>query len=153
MTIASVSPSPFYDVFISYGRADSQNFATKLCQQLTALGFGVWLDQHDIPLSVDFQAQIEEGIAKAHNFLFIIAPHAVNSPYCAQEITLALQWHKRIIPLLQLEQISRETWQTRQPQGTDAEWENYQAKALCHRFASSREHSRVAPRVGEGAVA
>lgn len=58
------------DVFISYGRADSKDFAATLCNRLTALGLEVWYDQHDIPLGVDFQSQINAGIEKAHNFLF-----------------------------------------------------------------------------------
>jgi len=52
----------FRDVFISYGRAESKAFATKLCEQLTEKGYKVWFDQNDIPLGVDFQHQIDEGI-------------------------------------------------------------------------------------------
>lgn len=36
--------------------------------------------------------------------------------------------NKRIIPLMHVEQISRETWQQRNPHGTDQEWELYQAE-------------------------
>jgi WD40 repeat protein len=124
----------FYNAFISYGRADSQEFATKLYHCLTDAGFHIWFDQNDIPLAVDFQHQIDDGIAKADNFLFIIAPHSVNSPYCLKEIKLALQYNKRIIPLLHVEQISRSTWQERNPQGTDSQWQEYQAKGLHSSF-------------------
>lgn len=120
----------FQDAFISYGRADSKAFAIKLYQHLTEYGLKIWFDQNDIPLGVDFQNQIDDGIEKADNFLFVIAPHSINSPYCRKEIELALKHHKRIIPLLHVEQISRETWQQRNPKGTDAEWEAYQAKGL-----------------------
>jgi len=120
----------FYDAFISYGRADSQEFAIKLYNCLTNAGFNIWFDHNDIPLAVDFQNQIDDGIAKADNFLFIISPHSVNSPYCQKEINLALKYHKRIIPLLHVEQITQETWQARNPQGTEAEWQDYQAKGL-----------------------
>jgi Tol biopolymer transport system component len=118
----------FCDVFISYGRADSLAFGRKLHARLLEVGFRVWFDQNDIPLGVDFQNQIDDGIEKAHNFLFIIAPHSVNSVYCLKEIELAIKRHKRIIPLLHVEQISRETWQQRFPTGTDEEWESYQEK-------------------------
>lgn len=120
----------FYHAFISYGRADSKEFAIKLYNCLTKAGFNIWLDQNDIPLGVDFQNQIDDGIAKADNFLFIISPHAVNSPYCQKEINLAVQYNKRIIPLLHVEQITQEIWQSRNPQGTAAEWQDYQAKGL-----------------------
>ncbi|NEQ41804.1 MAG: toll/interleukin-1 receptor domain-containing protein, partial [Okeania sp. SIO3I5] len=97
--------SEYYNAFISYGRADSKFFATKLYEKLTENGLKIWFDQNDIPLGVDFQNQIDDGITKADNFLFIIAPHSVNSPYCLKEINHAIKYNKRIIPLLHVEQI------------------------------------------------
>ncbi len=119
-----------FDAFISYGRADSKAFATKLHARLLEEGFNIWFDQNDIPLGVDFQNQIDDGIEKAHNFLFIIAPHSVNSPYCGKEIELAIKRNKRIIPLLHVMQISEETWQQRNPHGKPEDWETYKAKGL-----------------------
>ena len=118
------------DVFISYGRADSKNFAIKLQQQLQNQGFKVWFDANDIPLGVDYQNQIDDGIEKADNFLFIISPHSVNSPYCLKEIELAISRNKRITPLLQVEQISRETWQARNPGKNEEDWQTYQKNGL-----------------------
>jgi WD40 repeat protein len=123
-----------FDAFISYGRADSKAFATKLHARLLEQGLKVWFDQNDIPLGVDFQNQIDDGIEKAHNFLFIIAPHSINSPYCGKEIELALKRNKRIIPLLHVEQINQKTWQQRFPKGTIQEWEAYKAKGLHSSF-------------------
>ncbi|MEG5104709.1 TIR domain-containing protein, partial [Microcoleus sp. AT13-A5] len=97
-------------------------------------GLNIWFDQNDIPLGVDFQNQIDDGIEKANNFLFIIAPHSINSPYCGKEIELAIRRNKRIIPLLHVEQIDRDLWQQRKPQGTDEEWEAYKAKGLHSSF-------------------
>ncbi|MGQ4647999.1 TIR domain-containing protein [Lyngbya aestuarii] len=118
----------FQDAFISYGRADSKVFATQLYARLLEKGFKVWFDQNDIPLGVDYQKQIDDGLEKSDSFLFIIAPHSINSPYCGLEIELALQRNKRIIPLLHVEQISLETWQQRNPGRPFSEWENYQSK-------------------------
>jgi WD40 repeat protein len=120
----------FFDAFISYGRADSKAFAAKLNEKLLAEGLNIWFDQDDIPLGVDFQEQINDGIRKAHNFLFIIAPHSINSPYCLKEIELAIKLNKRIIPLLHVEQISYETWQQRNPNKTEEQWQEYQQKGL-----------------------
>jgi hypothetical protein len=89
-----------FDAFISYGRADSLAFGRKLYERLKEQGLNIWFDQNDIPLGVDFQNQIDDGIEKADNFLFIIAPHSINSPYCGKEIELAIRRNKRIIPLL-----------------------------------------------------
>lgn len=124
----------FYDAFISYGRADSQAFVVQLYERLTKLGYRIWCDFNDIPLAVDFQNQIDDGITKSHNFLFVISPHSVNSVYCGKEIELAVQQQKRIIPILQVEQIDRVVWQQRHPSGTDDQWNAYQAKGLHSSF-------------------
>ncbi|MDJ0703564.1 MAG: TIR domain-containing protein [Leptolyngbyaceae cyanobacterium MO_188.B28] len=126
--------SGFQDAFISYGRADSKAFASKIYDRLSTAGLQVWFDFEDIPLAVDYQYQIDDGIEKAHNFLFIISPHAVNSPYCAREIQRACWLNKRVIPLLHVETISYETWRRRHPQGTDADWQAYQDKGLHSSF-------------------
>lgn len=128
--LASQEMNQYFDAFISYGRVDSKAFAIELHARLTAMGWRIWLDQNDIPLGVDYQDQIDEGLSKAHNFLFILSPHAVNSPYCAREVSLALKHNKRIVPLLHVEQISRATWQQRYPSGTEQAWASYQTKGL-----------------------
>ena len=120
----------FSDVFISYGRADSKEFAAKLNHQLHQSGLDVWFDKDDIPLAVDYQAQIDRGIEEAHNFVFIISPHAVNSPYCLKEINLATQLNKHIIPILHVESISHDTWRSRNPHATAADWLEYQTRGL-----------------------
>ncbi|MEM1135208.1 MAG: TIR domain-containing protein [Bacteroidota bacterium] len=93
----------FDDVFISYGRRHSKAFATKLHDTLVKEHYAVWFDQNDIPLGVDFQEQINEGIARAHNFVFIISPHSIRSEFCLKEIEMAVKLNKRIIPLLHVE--------------------------------------------------
>ncbi|HEY9801059.1 MAG TPA: toll/interleukin-1 receptor domain-containing protein, partial [Leptolyngbyaceae cyanobacterium] len=120
----------FFDAFISYGRTDSKAFAAKLQSRLDQHGLKIWFDFNNIPYSVDYQKQIDDGIEKADHFIFIIAPHSVNSEYCRKEIELAIKRNKRIIPVLHVMQISRETWQQRKPNGTDDEWEAYKAKGL-----------------------
>jgi len=121
----AIDTSPDYDAFISYGRPDSKAFATKLYKDLSKKGLKVWFDQNDIPLGVNFQNQIDDGIEKSHNFLFIIAPHSVNSPYCLKEIELAVKYKKRIIPVLHVEEITKEIWQQRNPSQTEVDWEEY----------------------------
>lgn len=93
----------YKDIFISYGRAESKYFASQLYDILTEKGYKVWFDQNDIPLAVDFQDQIDEGIEKSDNFIFVIAPHSIRSPYCRKEIELATKYSKRIIPILHIE--------------------------------------------------
>ena len=120
----------YYNAFVSYGRADSKAFALRLNQRLAAAGLRIWVDLNDIPLGVDFQQEIDQGIQASDNFIFIIAPHAANSSYCRSEIERALQYNKRIIPLLHVETIDRDTWQQRFPQGGDRDWQDFQDRGL-----------------------
>ncbi|WP_204137227.1 TIR domain-containing protein [Halomicronema sp. CCY15110] len=117
--------SDYQDVFISYGRVDSRDFAAKLSDRLTAAGLQTWFDFNDIPFGVDYQKQIDGGIEQSDNFVFIIAPHSINSAYCSLEVELAVKYRKRIIPLLHVEAISYATWQQRHPDGTETEWQAY----------------------------
>jgi len=118
----------FQDIFISYGRKDSLEFASRLNRRLVDRGFTVWFDYDDIPLGVDYQKQIDDGIERADNFLFIISPHSINSTYCGLELALALKYQKRIIPILYVEKIRYETWQQRNPDSTEEDWANYQIR-------------------------
>ncbi|MGA0201355.1 MAG: toll/interleukin-1 receptor domain-containing protein, partial [Prochlorotrichaceae cyanobacterium] len=52
----------YQDAFISYGRADSKALASKLYDRLSQEGLKVWFDFADIPLGVDYQKQIDDGI-------------------------------------------------------------------------------------------
>ena len=63
--------------FFSYSRTD-QGFAIKLADDLRRNGIDIWFDQNDIPIGVDYQNQIDDGIEKAHNFIFIISSKMEN---------------------------------------------------------------------------
>jgi len=89
-----------YHAFISYSRQDSLDFAVKLQKNLTAQGFDIWLDLHDINAGDDFQKRIDTAIENAQRLIYIISPGAVNSEYCAKEFALAVQLNKPIIPLI-----------------------------------------------------
>ena len=130
---STTTMSQLQDVFISYGRADSKEFARKLHDLLIQQGLEVWFDFEDIPLGVDYQNQIDDGIEKADNFIFVISPHAVNSPYCAKEIELALKCQKA-----DYSAAARRADQPRRfgnlgsPQGTDAEWQDLHRERVAH---------------------
>ncbi|MEM1241482.1 MAG: TIR domain-containing protein [Cyanobacteria bacterium P01_H01_bin.26] len=117
----------FQDAFISYGRTDSKAFAIQLKERLTAAGLTVWFDFDDIPLATDFQERIDKGIERSHAFLYVISPSSVNSPYCDKELNLALRYGKRIIPIMHVEAIDRDTWQQRNPNGTEDDWQAFQS--------------------------
>lgn len=108
----------FRDAFISYSRADSKAFVISLKERLKAAGLArVWLDQDDIPSATDWQQRIDGAIERSHNFIYVISPTAIASTYCQLELSLAIQYGKRIIPLMHVEGGDRQTWQQQDPQG------------------------------------
>lgn len=94
--------SPFKDLFISYGRRESLNFVARLHQRLKRLGVEAWFDKVNIPDGEDYAARINHGIESAHNFVFVLAPRALTSPYCLVELEYARILGKRVIPLNQM---------------------------------------------------
>ncbi len=89
-----------YHAFISYSRPYSIDFAIKLEKHLTAQGFDIWLDLHDINAGDDFLKRIDTAIENAQRLIYIISPGAVNSEYCAKELALAVELNKPVIPLI-----------------------------------------------------
>ena len=87
------------EVFISYSRKDG-DFARKLNLALQEAGKTTWFDQESISSGVDFGREIFKGIDGADNFIFIISPNAVESPYCEKEVKHASIQCKRFIPIL-----------------------------------------------------
>jgi hypothetical protein len=111
-----------YDVFISYGRRHSLAFAHRLYQSLAKRGLRVWFDMNDIPLGVDFQAQIDDGIRRSDNILFLLSPHSIHSEYCAKELELALKYRKRLVPILHVEPQEERTWAQIHPEVGRRNW-------------------------------
>ncbi|MEM7773227.1 MAG: toll/interleukin-1 receptor domain-containing protein, partial [Cyanobacteria bacterium P01_A01_bin.37] len=138
--------SNLYDIFISYGRPDSREFAIKLCNRLTALNYRVWFDVNDIPAGVDYQKHIDDGIEKSHNLLFIISPHSVNSDYCRLEIEQAIQFNKRIIPVFHVSSIDQATWKQRNPEKPDEDWDMIKA---CNMHRGDDKNPNMHPVIAE----
>jgi hypothetical protein len=92
-------PAESLDVFISYSRADA-DFARKLNDELQLQGKRTWFDQESIASGADFAQEIKQGINACDNFLFILSPRSVNSPYCAEEVEYAAQLNKRFVTVL-----------------------------------------------------
>ncbi len=84
------------EVFISYSRTDG-DFARWLNEELQLNGRTTWFDQESIPAGSDFGKEIKNGIETSDNFLFILSPASISSPYCKEEVLHAISMGKRII--------------------------------------------------------
>lgn len=88
------------DAFISYSRKNKA-FVQKLAAALKTAGREIWVDWEGIPLSSEWWKEIESGIEHANTFIFIITPESLQSEVCGQEIEHALKRGKRIVPIIQ----------------------------------------------------
>jgi tetratricopeptide (TPR) repeat protein len=95
--MTSPSPSP---VFISYGRADGEDVARRLHDDLVAQGLAVWLDVESIPEGADWDQAIDEGLSGARFVLVLLSPAAVLSVQVKSEWNEALSRNLPMIPLL-----------------------------------------------------
>jgi WD40 repeat protein len=86
-------------VFVSYSRKDIE-FAKRLTNELKKSDLDFWIDWEGIPPTVDWWREIEKGIEESDVFLFLISPDSAKSKVCGQEIDVAVQNGKRIIPIV-----------------------------------------------------
>jgi len=104
------------DAFISYSRKNSA-FVRQLVSALEAEGKTVWWDQkrealEGIVVGAPWWEQIKIGIEDADNFIFVISPHSIVSPYCHAEINQARFYGKRLVTVLYCGWISeQDTWE------------------------------------------
>ena len=92
----------FKDLFISYGRRESLGFVGRLHQRLKLAGYDGWFDKVNIPDGDDYAERISHGIESAHNFVYVMAPRCLTSPYCLLELEYARLLGKRVIPINQM---------------------------------------------------
>lgn len=87
------------ELFISYAREDS-DFALKLSTDLRAAGAKIWLDQLDIRGGDSWDDAIEDALKRCDSFLVILSPASVSSYNVKDEIAVALDENKSILPVL-----------------------------------------------------
>ncbi|MDD2814240.1 MAG: TIR domain-containing protein [Thiotrichaceae bacterium] len=93
------------DAFISYSRKNKA-FVQKLADSLKIAARKIWVDWEGIPLSSEWWKEIESGIEHANTFIFIITPESLQSEVCGKEIEHALKRGKRIVPIIQNDNLS-----------------------------------------------
>src|SRR5689334_15765059 len=92
-------------IFISHASADDA-FVAELRQELEALGLQTWVDSRALVGGNKLAPEIETAIEQARQFLVVLSPSTVNSPWVRREIKKALEVETgrgdgyRVIPLL-----------------------------------------------------
>ncbi len=87
-------------VFISYAREDGKALALRLRDDLTSLGYSIWVDLREIGAGAVWSQDIEEAIESCHIMLALMSHGSFTSEYCRAEQLRAARKGKRIVPLL-----------------------------------------------------
>ena len=86
-------------VFVSYARTN-QDFVVRLVHDLRQHGVPIWLDQLAIPAGAQWDVVIENALEDATHVLLVMSKASVNSPNVRDEIDMAIDEGKTIIPIL-----------------------------------------------------
>jgi hypothetical protein len=85
-------------IFVSYAREDD-SFVRRLAGDLRDRGLPVWLDQWNIERGQNWDRAIATGIEGCGVFLIVLSPAAVASDAVLNELDMALEEEKRVIPV------------------------------------------------------
>jgi hypothetical protein len=85
--------------FLSYSRADSE-IALRLANDLRRAGAEIWVDQIDIKPSDHWDRSVERGLRESDGVLLVMSPRSVASENVMDEVSVALDAGKQIIPVL-----------------------------------------------------
>lgn len=138
--------------FISYSRKDKR-FARKLKDALESMEVDAWVDWEDIPHGADWREEIRKSIQASDGFVFILSPDSLKSKVCTEELDIAVELNKKIIPILYREIESRRKMH---PKLSAANWvfmrtrkENFNAvlpnlvRAICTDLNWVQQHTRL----------
>jgi hypothetical protein len=85
--------------FLSYARADSA-IALKLADDLKAAGAAVWVDQYDIHPSQHWDRAVEDAVRGCEGMIVVLSPRSTASSNVADEVSVAIDSGKTVIPVL-----------------------------------------------------
>ena len=86
-------------IFVSYS-SDDRPFALGLVKELQSLGADVWIDQLGIGLGENWDNAIEEALEKSETFMLILSPTSVESQNVQDEVSIAINTKKKLVPIL-----------------------------------------------------
>ena len=86
-------------VFCSYSH-DDISFVRRLAADLKHAGVNVWLDHFNIDPGREWDRSVQSAIGESCHVLVILSPSAVASAIVMDEISLALDRQKHIIPII-----------------------------------------------------
>ena len=88
-----------YNCFLSYSRKDT-DFTVKLAQDLRNQNLKTWRDAENIPAGANWDREIQTAINECTHVLLVASTNSVDSENVLDEIGLAVNKGKTVIPLM-----------------------------------------------------
>lgn len=85
--------------FLSYSRSD-EVIALRFANDIIAAGIAVWVDQYDIRPSEHWDRAVEAAVQRCTGLIVLLSPRSSASPNVADEVSVAIERGKVIIPIL-----------------------------------------------------
>jgi len=86
-------------IFFSYSRAD-QKFVLELAKKLRGIGADIWIDQLDIEAGRNWDKSVESALESSDSVLVVMSKTSVESVNVMDEVSIAIEEGKKVIPLL-----------------------------------------------------
>jgi hypothetical protein len=86
-------------IFVSYSSND-RPFALGFTKALESLGAKIWIDQLGIKLGENWDNAIEEALETADTIILLISPTAADSQNVQDEVSIAKEKNKKLVPVL-----------------------------------------------------
>ena len=93
-------PAPSLEVFLSHSASDKVHIDL-VCLQLQALGISVYLAEHDYQPGRMLAQKVSDAIHRCHAVVVLITTASVNSAYVQQEVGIAHECEKPIVPIVE----------------------------------------------------
>lgn len=94
-----MSQQPATDIFISYSHED-RFAAGALAQRLETLGYRPWIDYSSIRGGDNWQQRIHEALDQSRALIVLLTPDSIGSDWVRQEVLMAFEANRRVIPLM-----------------------------------------------------
>lgn len=92
--------APPLEVFLSHATSDTKHVAL-VKRQIEALGITVYLAEHDPKPGTVVAQRVQDAIHRCHALVVLITTNSVNSAYVQQEVGIAHECDKPIVPIVE----------------------------------------------------
>lgn len=92
-------PPPNKTIYLSYSKKDKE-LVSELVSDLAKNGLNTWFDENQIEHGKEWQSKIRKGLKQVDAVLVIITPDSISSNYVMNELGIAKEMGKLIIPVI-----------------------------------------------------